>query len=87
MRKKKFSSGNEGGGVKPIITGSISILHIVTGFYWRWAMLVKCRKCGLVFDLTNKENTLEGVMINHVNELQTMTCGAGGTHRLIGVIQ
>lgn len=49
-------------------------------------MRVKCRKCGLIFDLTNKDNTLEGVMISHVNELQTMTCGGGGTHRLIGVM-
>ena len=49
-------------------------------------MRVKCRKCGLIFDLTNKDNTLEGVLISHVNELQTMTCGAGGTHRLIGVM-
>jgi hypothetical protein len=49
-------------------------------------MRVKCRKCGLIFDLSNKDNTLEGVMISHVNELQTMTCGAGGTHRLIGVM-
>lgn len=53
---------------------------------WVIPMRVKCRKCGLIFDLTNKDNTLEGVLISHVNELQTMTCGAGGTHRLIGVM-
>lgn len=44
-------------------------------------MLVKCRKCGIHFDLS-----APGTEWSRVNDIQMMTCGAGGTHRLVGVI-
>ena len=44
-------------------------------------MLVKCRKCGIHFDLS-----APGTDFSRVNDIQMMTCGAGGTHRLVGII-
>lgn len=44
-------------------------------------MLVKCRKCGIHFDLS-----APGTDWSRVNDIQQMTCGGGGCHRLVGVI-
>lgn len=44
-------------------------------------MLVKCRKCGIHFDLS-----APGTPWSRVNDIQMMTCGAGGVHKLVGVI-
>lgn len=44
-------------------------------------MLVRCRKCGIHFDLS-----APGTEWSRVNDIQLMTCGGGGTHRLIGVM-
>jgi len=41
-------------------------------------MRLVCRKCGLGFDVSELLNWQE------VDEIQRMTCGAGGTHRLVG---
>ncbi len=38
-------------------------------------MKLVCRKCGLECDATTFEE---------VEQYQRMTCGAGGTHRLVG---
>ena len=42
-------------------------------------MKLICRKCGIGFDCSELENWAE------VQEIQMMTCGGGGTHRLKGV--
>ena len=39
---------------------------------------LKCRKCGIVV----KVNELDS--FQDVADIQMMTCGAGGTHRLVG---
>lgn len=44
-------------------------------------MLVRCRKCGIHFDLS-----APGTEWSRVNDIQMMTCGAGGTHRLVGIM-
>ena len=44
-----------------------------TGMYYN--MRLVCRKCGLECDATTFEE---------VEQYQRMTCGAGGTHRLVG---
>ncbi len=84
---KNLPVGNKGGGGLTCHNRLHCYIACASLFPLDGTMLVKCRKCGLIFDLTNKEHTLEGVLINHVNELQTMTCGAGGTHRLVGVLK
>ena len=45
-----------------------------TGMYY--TMRLVCRKCGLECDATTFEE---------VEQYQRMTCGAGGTHRLVGI--
>jgi len=44
-------------------------------------MMVKCRKCGIMFDLSEPNTPW-----TRVNDIQMMTCGAGGTHRLVGIV-
>ncbi len=41
-------------------------------------MKLVCRKCGLGFEVNQLKDWKE------VDEIQRMTCGAGGTHRLVG---
>ncbi len=41
-------------------------------------MILRCRKCGIKFDCAELADWRE------VAEIQKMTCGAGGTHRLVG---
>ncbi len=41
-------------------------------------MKLVCRKCGLGFDVAMFKDWQE------VDHIQKMTCGAGGTHRLVG---
>ncbi len=40
-------------------------------------MILICRKCGIKFP--------EISSFQEVDQVQRMTCGAGGTHRLVGV--
>lgn len=41
-------------------------------------MRLKCRKCGIVF-------TMESISgWQDINDIQMMTCGAGGVHKVIG---
>ena len=75
--KKKFSSGNEGGGVKPVIIGPIPIFMSLAHFHCMGIRYV-CRKCGISFDSSEIDSWQD------LNDIQTMTCGAGGVHRLIG---
>ena len=42
-------------------------------------MRLVCRKCGLVMPKECDATTFE-----EVEQYQRMTCGAGGTHRLVG---
>lgn len=42
-------------------------------------MKLKCRKCGIVINT----KTLDS--FQDVADIQMMTCGGGGTHRLVGV--
>lgn len=44
-------------------------------------MMVRCRKCGIVFDLSEAKTRF-----SRVNDIQMLTCGAGGTHRLVSMI-
>lgn len=44
-----------------------------------WIMKLKCRKCGIVFDIATLDSWQD------VNDIQMMQCGAGGVHRVIGV--
>lgn len=49
---------------------------------WRTKiMMVRCRKCGIVFDLSEARTQW-----SRVNDIQMMTCGAGGTHRLVSMM-
>ena len=41
-------------------------------------MKLKCRKCGIVFKSVDLDSWQD------VADIQMMTCGAGGTHRLVG---
>jgi len=42
-------------------------------------MKLKCRKCGIVIKLENVDSWQD------IADIQMMTCGSGGTHRLVGV--
>jgi len=41
-------------------------------------MIIECRKCGLRFPAAS-------ITFEDIEGLQRLTCGAGGTHRMVGV--
>ena len=41
-------------------------------------MKLKCRKCGIVVKISELDS------FQDVADIQMMTCGGGGTHRLVG---
>ena len=59
-------------------TRSTVVKYCYGGLRMGRKMRLKCRKCGIVFTL----DSLTGWQ--DIEDIQMMTCGGGGTHRLVG---